>query len=827
MKKLFATGLILACGASHAFGSSPSLGAIRPTGAQRGTEIEVTLTGERLGDAQQILWYQPGIEVVSLTKVDDNNVKAKLKIAPDARLGLYDLRLRTATGISELRTFSVSNLPETAETEPNNDFSAPQAIPFGCVVNGIADNEDIDYFVIEAKKGDRITAEVEGIRQGIAHFDPYVAILDVKRFELASSDDAPVVWQDGSCGVSAPEDGKYIVAVRESAYAGNGACLYRLQVGPYPRPRALLPLGGPIGKPIDITWIGDITGPRSEKITLPAEWSRDFALQAHDERGFAPYPLPFRLSSIENAVEAEPNDDQAKATAFTAPAALSGVIEKSDDQDHFKFAAKRGQVFDVHCYARRLRSPLDPVVHIQRVGANYLTGGDDNAGPDVNLRFQAPEDGEYEVWLHDHLKKGGPDFVYRIEVQPVAAKLVMSGVTESLGRGTGVQAVAVPKGGRQAILVNASRQDFGGELALAAEGLPAGVAMHTDKMSTSMGTSPVHFQAAADAAPAGSLASISGSPTDSNTKIPASTFEHTAELVLGANNVPFWVRTVEQLAVAVTEACPYSIEIVEPKVPLVRGGQMNLKVVAKRAEGFKAPIAISLPWNPPGVGSAGGVSIPEGQNEALIPMNADGGAEIRTWKIVVNGYSNGPTGPLMVSTQLANLAVAEPYLALQYNNTSVEQGKEVDLAVKVQKLADFPGEATVTLLGLPNKATTDVQKITKDTADLSFHIKTDAATPDGNHANLFCQVVVTLNGEPITHNIGTGALRVDKPLPPKANAPAAATPTPMPQPATPPKALTRLEKLRLEAAEKAKAKAEPETKPAGEEPPAPAKEASK
>jgi hypothetical protein len=49
----------------------------------------------------------------------------------------------------------------------------------------------------------------------------------------------------------------------------------------------------------------------------------------------------------------------------------------------------------------------------------------------------------------------------------------------------------------------------------------------------------------------------------------------------------------------------------------------------------------------------------------------------------------------------------------------------------------------------------------------------------------------------------------------------------MPQPATPPKALTRLEKLRLEAAEKAKAKAEPETKPAGEEPPAPAKEASK
>ena len=29
------------------------------------------------------------------------------------------------------------------------------------------------------------------------------------------------------------------------------------------------------------------------------------------------------------------------------------------------------------------------------------------------------------------------------------------------------------------------------------------------------------------------------------------------------------------------------------------------KVVAKRKEGFKAAIAVSLPWNPPGVGSAG------------------------------------------------------------------------------------------------------------------------------------------------------------------------------------------------------------------------------
>ena len=56
--------------------------------------MEITLSGARLGDAQEIIYYQPGITTVSLKKVDDNNVKAKIKIAPDCALGLHDLRVQ-------------------------------------------------------------------------------------------------------------------------------------------------------------------------------------------------------------------------------------------------------------------------------------------------------------------------------------------------------------------------------------------------------------------------------------------------------------------------------------------------------------------------------------------------------------------------------------------------------------------------------------------------------------------------------------------------------------------------------------------------------------
>ena len=98
----------------------------------------------------------------------------------------------------------------------------------------------------------------------------------------------------------------------------------------------------------------------------------------------------------------------------------------------------------------------------------------------------------------------------------------------------------------------------------------------------------------------------------------------------------------------------------------------------------------------------------------------------------------------------------------------------------VAKAVDFAGEAKVSLVGLPNKVTTDVKTITKDTSDLVFHLKTDKVSPAGNHTSLFCQVVVTQNGEPIVHNIGSGTLRIDVPLPPKPSAPAPAAAAPNP-----------------------------------------------
>ena len=97
---------------------------------------------------------------------------------------------------------------------------------------------------------------------------------------------------------------------------------------------------------------------------------------------------------------------------------------------------------------------------------------------------------------------------------------------------------------------------------------------------------------------------------------------------------------------------------------------------------------------------------------------------------------------------------------------------------------------------------------TKTTEEVVFKVMTEKDTPAGNHKNVFTQVTVMVNGEPVVNNVGSTKLRVDVPLPPKVEpapmpkpaAVAATAPAPKPVVAAPPRRLTRLEMLRLEKA---------------------------
>jgi len=44
-------------------------------------------------------------------------------------------------------------LPETTEKEPNNDPAHAQKVEFNSTINGVVNNEDVDVFSVEVKKG--------------------------------------------------------------------------------------------------------------------------------------------------------------------------------------------------------------------------------------------------------------------------------------------------------------------------------------------------------------------------------------------------------------------------------------------------------------------------------------------------------------------------------------------------------------------------------------------------------------------------------------------------------------------------------------------------
>ena len=795
---LVAAALLLS--SSAAIAGSPTLTRIDPRGCQRGAEHELVFRGARLKDAQEILFYSPGIEVLSLEAPADNQVKVKVKVAPDCRLGEHVAQVRTATGISDYRTLFVGALPAVDETEPNSEFETPQAIEMNVTVQGRIDSEDVDYFTVQAKKGDRISVEVEAMRLGTTLFDPYISILDSRRFALASGDDVPLVNQDAVCSIVAPEDGAYIIEMRDSAYGGNGNCFYRLHIGNFPRPLAVYPAGGKAGEPTEVTYIGDPTGDIKTSVAAPSESSEEFAVHAQNETGISPTGNVFRVFPHGNSLESEPNNGFGDATAATLPNAFNGIISEEGDIDCFKFSAKKGQQFEVECFARRLRSPLDPVMNLYTAEGKSIAGNDDSRGPDSYVRFTVPADGDYIVRVTDHLSRGGPEFVYRIEFQPVAPSLSL-GIPRVARYSQQRQQIVVPRGNRFGTLISVSRQNFRGDVTLDSSQLPPGVTMHYVPIPSNLTQMGVVFEAAPDAPVGGKLIDFKGAHEADNLKVEGK-FKNRADFVVSSPGQSLYVwKDVEKLPICVAEEAPFKLTIVEPKAPIVRSGSMRLKIVAERKEGFNDAITVEFPFRPPGVSASSRVTIPAGKTEVLYSLNANGNAQLGDWKV----YANGTAANVWVASQMATLSVAEPFVTVEPQRASTEQGKATQIYCKVNVAKPFEGEAKLTLLGLPPKTATEELKFNKDTKELSFAISVDPASPVGKHKNLICRVELQEQGEPVIATAGVTELQIDKPLPPPKNAPPKPAVAAQPKPTTPApvkeKPLSRLEKLRKAAAE--------------------------
>ncbi len=790
------------------FAAYPEFTATTPKGAQRGTEAKITLSGTRLADFESLIFFSPGFTQKSVEKAENGKVELTIAIAADVPPGNHSMRIRTKTGISHARQFFVGIFPNVEEKEPNSEFETPQVISFNQTIEGVVQNEDVDYYRVSAKKGQRISVEVDGLRLGYTVFDPFLAIIDKDRFEKVVSDDTILHRQDGYCSYVAEEDGDYTVMIRESSYRGGGSSFYRLHVGGYRRPDVVYPAGGKIGSKAKVRFI-ERDSSFDEELQLPAEVDPNFMLYSKSGEP-APSGNPFRLVNFDNVLEAEPNEDQATSTASATgePIALNGIIEKPGDIDYFKLPLKKGMTLEVQTFAQSIGSPLDSVVNIYNEKGGSLSGNDDGGGRrrlDSKFKIGIPADGNYFVRVTDHLDRGGPTFVYRIELIAAEPEVFFASPQYTVNDNAYRQFIPVPKGGRYATLVNISRNNVSGDYKFAAANLPAGVKLLTELAPKDLGNVPMLFEATAGAALGHQIVPVKLNPVDPTNKIIGNLRQEFD--VVRNGNVVYYTEVEDRLPVAVVEEAPYSLEIIKPTVPLVANGVLDLKVVAKRKEGFKAAIRVFMIWKSPGVSCLGEQTIAEGQTECVFNMDANSTVTDGKWNYTVMGEADGGNGRVYNASPFCELTTAPAYItAPAIPLVAVEQGKEAFMVAKLEQLVPFTGDAKAQVLGVPDTIPIEEAKINKDTKEVTFKVKTDAKSPIGKQANLFVRVDVPVKGGTTTHRIALGSiLRIDAPrkvvAPPAAPVVAANQPKEAPKPAAPaaPKVLSRLEQLRQEA----------------------------
>lgn len=791
---------------------TPSVSLISPRGGQRGTEMTIRLSGDRLYEPQELLLYKPGITVSKLEKVGEDHkaVKATIVIAADAPLGEHLMRLRCKGGISYQRTFWVGQFATVMEKRSednkrdlNSKFDEPQEIEMNITVQGVADREDADYYRLPCKKGQRLSVEIEGMRLGRTMFDPYVAILNKERFELAASDDTALLFRDCAASIIVPEDGPYTILVRESSYQGTGASQYRLHVGEFPRPTAIYPPGARPGEEREFTFVGDPTGDIKTLISLPNE-ELNFQGTVKNGEWFTPSGIPIRLSPHPYFNEQEPNEGAKEATPAEAPAvpvAFHGIISKKEDKDWFKFVGQKGQKLRAQVYARQLRSPLDAYIIVRKEGEAKQIGNNDDAGngnPDSRLDFEIPEDGTYNINIRDQLYGSGPDYTYRIEITPRGPSISATLPYGERNNSQKWKMINVPRGNRVGRVVNIGRSNIGCDIELEAPQLPSGMKIDRDTASRSINTMPVIFEATPEAEVGGALYSLNVKDPKSGITGP---FRETINHIEVNNAGTFHSYSDDRIAIAVIEEAPFHLTLEVPPVPLVKNGTMNLKITAIRHGEFDEQIKVTLPWRPPGVGAPSSVDIPKGKNEVIMGINANGGAAVAKWRIFVTGEAGSSKGPILVSSSLQPIEIADPYVGGKIELAASEPGVGTDLICKIEVHKEFAGEARIILSGLPHGVTTTELTINKDAKEITFPLEVAKDAKKGKTSNLFCTVVVTENGHPIRGTaMGGGVLRIDPPLPaPKK--PVAKKEAPKPAEKKPPvkKRLSRLEQLRLQS----------------------------
>jgi hypothetical protein len=628
--------------------SYPMVMSAYPSAVERGKTTEVTVTSRyTMAGAYKVVLEGAGIlaqivaeEAKSDPKKPDQkqaveSLRLKITVDPTAQLGDREFRIATPQGVSSIGMLTVVDSPCLNEAEPNNTADKAHRVELPAVINGrVQANEDIDYYKFAGRRGDEFTFIVKAARLQDkihdlqSHIDPIISILDLSGRELAAADD--YFRADPLLNFRLPEDGEYLLQVRDVRYMGDNRWTYAVIGTARPFVRAVFPLAVQRGSSSELFPVGFGMGDAARtQVDVPIDWScgpRTVELQTG---AGVTNPIQLLVSDLEEALESETNDDFDQANPLAIPGGINGRIETDRDVDSYKFVAKKGQSYRFEIEARRFDSRIDSYLAIIDRNGKELAGNDDltDSGlisKDSRLDWTAPADGEFAVRVRDLSSHGGSDYVYHLVSRYAEPDFTLECDSDK---------ALIGPGSSTAWFVNLSRQNgFAGDVQLNVTGLPEGVSAACARIPAKLNQGAIILTADWDAPVDCANVRVNGTATiksDESERVVTRTATPLQEIYSpggGRARHPVNLHTVSVM----DQSDLVRIEVSKRQVSLAPGESVQIDVNVKRRPDYTKPINLDVRLRhlgrvygdplPPGI------TLDESKSKTLLGENATRGS---------------------------------------------------------------------------------------------------------------------------------------------------------------------------------------------------------
>jgi len=722
---------------------APTLAMPAPMGMQRGTKLDLTLTGTNLAEPT-VLWTSFPAKVTIPTDnkngTDQTKLLVRLEVPKDAPIGFHTIRLATTRGMSNFRIFCIDDLPQVMEVDTNHSLSTAQSVPIPCVVVGRADAEVTDYFKFSVKAGQRVSFEVLGRRLGSA-FDAQISLHDIhigRELPDAYSNDAPGLQTDSRLTYTFKEAGDYVLEIRDVMYRGGPDFWYRLRIGDFPCASTPIPLAIKRGSKGSIQFAGPtVDGVAPVEVSAPTDSALDTLwIAPKGANGLFGWPVALGISDLDETLEQEPNNDIAHANRIPVPGAVTGRFLEKGDLNYFVFTAKKGQRVVIQGHTLEYYSPtmLDMTVNDAKGGQLAASNPQANHPEDQRIDFTPPADGDFYLMVKHLTDWGGPSETYRVEIRPYQPGFSLT---------AGLDRFDAPPGGTVDIPIQTvNRRDYTGPIEVSVVGhpgitgqtvltatpqpqpnQPAGKLTIAVKPDVPMGPYFVRIQG---------KATINGQPVIVDAAVTPAIKDNMAGL-------PFPPRDLlHPVALAVTEKPPFSLLAKIEMAEALRGSSVPVIITAQRAPNFAEEIEVTATGLPANV-TLPVLKIAKGQNEARGQLTPAANAPVGQFPIRFIGKAKVSFKEFHVTSAPANLVLVLPFeLKVEPVALKIPQNGKAKIKITATRKGGYQGPIAFELRNLPANVTASKGTIAmgQNEAEVEITVPANAAAVEKKDINV-------------------------------------------------------------------------------------------